>query len=77
MIGEFVGIGFVVFISLIMPLWLLLHYITRWKQTRGLSQDDEKMLEDLWESASRMEDRIQALEEILDKDTQEWRRKEQ
>lgn len=76
MLSEFLGIALVTFVALILPLWLLLHYITRWKQTRGLSQDDEKMLEDLWESASRMEDRIQALEEILDEDNQGWRRKE-
>jgi len=74
--SELMVVMMIIFMGLVAPLWLLLHYITQWKQTRGLSKDDEKMLSDLWESAARMEDRMQALEEILDRDNREWRRRE-
>ncbi|MDQ2070294.1 envelope stress response membrane protein PspB [Natronospira bacteriovora] len=74
--SELMLVVMIIFVGLVAPLWLLLHYITQWKQTRGLSRDDEKMLADLWESANRMEDRMQALEEILDRDNREWRRRE-
>lgn len=74
--SELMVVVMIIFVGLVAPLWLLLHYITQWKQTRGLSKDDEKMLSDLWESAARMEDRVQALEEILDRDNREWRRRE-
>lgn len=74
--SELMVVVMIIFVGLVAPLWLLLHYITQWKQTRGLSKDDEKMLSDLWESAARMEDRMQALEEILDRDNREWRRRE-
>jgi phage shock protein B len=74
--SELMIVVMIIFVGLVAPLWLLLHYITQWKQTRGLSKDDEKMLSDLWESAARMEDRMQALEEILDRDNREWRRRE-
>ncbi|MCP1728295.1 phage shock protein B [Natronospira proteinivora] len=64
----------IVFITIVVPLWLLLHYITRWRQSRGLSREDEHMLEELWESAGRMEERIETLERILDEQNSEWRR---
>lgn len=70
--GELIPI---IALTFVVPLWLLLHYVTRWKQTRGLSTDEQKMLEDLWESAERMESRIRSLETILDSDHPEWRSK--
>lgn len=68
--GELIPI---IVLTFVVPLWLLLHYVTKWKQTRGLSTDEQKMLEDLWESAERMESRIRSLETILDSDHPEWR----
>lgn len=55
------------------PLWLLLHYITRWRSIRTLSSEDEKMLVDLWQSAKAMEARIATLETILDAEAPNWR----
>lgn len=65
----------IIFVALVLPLFLLLHYITRWKDSKGLSKEDGKMLEDLWESAQRMDSRINALETILDDEVPEWRKK--
>ena len=42
------------------------HYITLWRKQRQLMPDDEKMLEDLWRSAKRMERRIETLEALMD-----------
>lgn len=72
--GDLMFVPVVVFVTIVLPLWLLLHYVTKWKQSRGLSKDDERMLEDLWQSAMRMEERIQTLEEILDAQSPDWRR---
>ena len=63
----------ILFVVVVVPLWLLLHYATRWKASKTLSTEDEKMLVDLWESASKMEDRINTLETILDQDAPGWR----
>jgi phage shock protein B len=63
-----------VFLTIVVPLWLLLHYITQWRRVRGLSKEDEQLLEDLWENSARMEERMQALEEILDSDAPGWRK---
>lgn len=50
---------------------MVFHYITLWRNQRALMPDDEKMLEDLWRSAKRMERRIETLEALLDGDASE------
>jgi phage shock protein B len=61
------------FVVVVMPLWLLLHYVTRWRTTRGLSTEDERMLADLWKNARRLEERVATLETILDAEAPGWR----
>lgn len=65
----------IVFLTVVAPLWIFFHYVTRWKQAKGLSREDEKMLAELWESAKRMESRINTLETILDSEVPDWRRR--
>jgi phage shock protein B len=64
----------ILFLVIVAPIWLVLHYITRWRSSRSLSSEDEKMLVDLWQSAKRMEQRIVTLEKILDAEAPHWRR---
>lgn len=45
---------------------MVFHYITLWRKQKTLMPDDERMLEDLWRSAKRMERRIEALEQIIE-----------
>ena len=59
----------------ILPLVIVLHYVTKWKDAKGLTKEDEKMLEDIWESAQKMESRINALETILDEQAPDWRKR--
>lgn len=70
--AEVLGI---VFMTVVVPLALVLHYVTKWKTAKGLTTEDERMLEDLWESAQRMESRINALETILDDEVDDWRKR--
>lgn len=44
---------------------MIFHYITQWRKQKTLMPDDERMLEDLWRSAKRMERRIEALETLI------------
>ena len=57
------------------PLWIVFHYITKWKTSKGLTPEDEKMLSEVWESSARMEERIQTLERILDIEAPSWRQR--
>ena len=45
---------------------MVFHYITLWRKHKTLEPDDERMLEDLWRSAKRMERRIETLEKLVD-----------
>ena len=57
------------------PLWIIFHYITKMKASKGLTTEDEKMLSDVWESTKKMEDRIVTLERILDIESPSWRQR--
>jgi len=70
--GEVLGI---IMVSFVLPLVIVLHYMTKWKESKGLSREDEKMLEEIWESAQKMESRINTLETILDDQAPDWRRR--
>lgn len=72
--GELFTIALIVFIAVPVPLFIILHFITKWKQTREMSGGDERMIEDLWELSSKLEDRMETLETILDNEQPEWRR---
>lgn len=65
----------VLFITIALPLWIIFHYITKWKMSKGLSPEDEKMLTEVWESTNRMEERITTLERILDIESPNWRKR--
>lgn len=63
----------VLFLVIVAPIWLILHYATRNSASRRISSKDEAMLEELHEMARKMEDRMHTLERILDADNPEWR----
>ena len=75
MIGELALLAVVLLLTIGLPLYIVLNFITRWKQTREISRDDEQMLEDLWALSQRLEDRLETLERILDDDHPSWREK--
>lgn len=70
---EAVAIGLVVFVVVVLPLVVILHYVTKWKSTKGLSIEEQQMLEDLWEGSERIQRRLDVLETILDEKSAEWR----
>lgn len=72
---ELLSLAAIIFITVLAPLFIVLNFVTKWKQSREISGDDEQMLEDLWSLSQRLEDRIDALESILEDDT-DWRKKE-
>jgi phage shock protein B len=64
-------IGLVTVVSLFVVLpWMILHYISKNRSAGKLTDDDERMLEDLWRSARTMERRIETLERLIEPDAQ-------
>lgn len=73
---EIAFVPIILFLIFVAPVWVILHYVTKWRAARGLSADDERLLADLWQNATRMEDRIRQLERILDSEAPGWRTKQ-
>lgn len=53
--------------------WLILHYLTQWKRARGLSIEDETLLDDLHETARRLDARLESIERIVAADNPGWK----
>lgn len=73
--SEFFGVFMIIIAAVVLPLVVILHYVTKWKSSRTLSGDEQRMLEELWQDAQKMESRINALETILDDQVPDWRRR--
>jgi phage shock protein B len=71
--GSGVFILLIVLSVTVVPLMIIMHYTTKWKATKGLSDDEQRLLEDLWQDSQRMESRLNALETILDDEVPKWR----
>lgn len=63
----------IVFMVIVAPIWIIFHYVTKWRIAKTLSADDERMMAELYHSAGQMEDRIRHLEKILDAEAPGWR----
>lgn len=63
----------IVFLTVVVPIWITLHYRSLNNSSRALSDDDRETLEEMLETVDRMTDRIVNLEAILDADRPNWR----
>lgn len=70
---DFLHVPMILLLAVVAPIWIVAHYVTRWRTTKTLTGEDEKLIQELWESASRMEGRIRTLEKILDAEAPHWR----
>lgn len=45
--------------------WLILHYVTKWKQAKSITVEDENLLDELHDIARRLDDRMHTIERII------------
>jgi phage shock protein B len=45
--------------------WLFLHYMTKWKQAKTITLEDENLLDELHDIARRLDDRMVTIERII------------
>lgn len=53
--------------------WIIFHYVTQWKKAGSLTGEDERLLDDLHETARRLDDRMQTIERIMTAENPGWR----
>ncbi|EPL6455984.1 envelope stress response membrane protein PspB [Providencia vermicola] len=66
----------IIFVIFVLPVWLWLHYSKKNNgQGSQLTENEVQRLMQLAEQASRMQQRIKTLEDILDAEHPNWRQK--
>jgi phage shock protein B len=64
-----IGLGFVTIVCLFVILpWMILNFLSKARKSNGLTDEDQRMLEDLWRSARTMERRVETLERLIEPD---------
>ena len=53
--------------------WLLLHYVTQWRKAGSIGVEDEKLLDELHETARRLDERLCTIERIITVDHPDWK----
>jgi phage shock protein B len=53
--------------------WIILHYITRWKTAATITTDDEVLLEELYNLAKRLDERMDTVERLVASDNADFK----
>ncbi len=61
--------GFVAIVAIFIAIpWLIIHYITKWKTAATITTDDESLLDDLYQLAKRLDERMDTVERLVGSD---------
>jgi phage shock protein B len=53
--------------------WIIMHYITKWKTAATITNDDENLLEELYNLAKRLDERMDTVERLVASDNPEFK----
>ena len=71
---DFDVMGVLAILALFIGLpWIVLHYVTKWRHAAKITPEDENMLDEMYNLARRLEDRVQTVERIIAADHPEFR----
>lgn len=70
---DFLFVPTILFITVVMPIWIVMHYRSKHASQRGLDDHQRQQLDDLLSSIDQLTDRIDTLEAILDAEHGGWR----
>ena len=70
--GDFTGLVAVLAALVGLP-WMIFHYITKWKQAPRMTNEDENLLDEMYNLARRLEDRLNTVERIVAADHPDWK----
>ena len=70
---EMLFVPMVLFMVIVAPTWIVMHYRSVNRSSSQLSEEDRQALEDLLVAVDQMAERIDSLESILEADHPDWR----
>ena len=72
---ELLFVPTVLFMVIVAPIWIVMHYRSLNRSSRSLSEEDRESIEHMLETVDKLTERIGTLESILDADHPDWRQK--
>jgi phage shock protein B len=70
---KFMMVPTILFMVIVAPMWITMHYRSVSRSTRSLSDEDRQSIEQILVTVDKLTDRIGTLESILDADHPQWR----
>lgn len=70
---EMLFVPMVLFMVIVAPTWIVMHYRSVNRSSSQLSENDRQALEEMLVAVDQMANRIDSLESILDADHPNWR----
>ncbi|NIB43912.1 envelope stress response membrane protein PspB [Pseudomaricurvus alkylphenolicus] len=70
---NFMFVPTILFLTIVAPLWIIMHYQSKKRSSKALSDEERQTIEDMLETVDRMAERIETLESILDDSHPRWR----
>ena len=63
----------ILFLTVVAPIWIVMHYRYKTRQSRGMSMEERENLEHLLADVDKLADRVSTLESILNEKHDDWR----
>jgi len=73
---EFMFVPTILFLVVVVPIWLSMHYSSVKRSSRGLKKEDRETVDHMLETVDKLTDRIATLETLLDSDHPDWRQQQ-
>lgn len=70
---EIILVPSILFLVIVAPIWLSLHYRYKREQRKGISGDELYELEDMLVKVDKLADRVETLEKILTEENPNWK----
>ncbi|GAB5414528.1 MAG: envelope stress response membrane protein PspB [Congregibacter sp.] len=70
---EFMFVPAILFMVVVAPIWIGLHYRSLNRSSRSLSDEDRENVERILVTVDRLSERIETLESLLDAEHTDWR----
>ena len=70
---KFMSVPTIVFLVIVAPLWITMHYRSVNRSSRSLNLEDRESIEYMLQTVDTLTDRIATLASILDADHPQWR----
>ncbi len=73
---KFMFVPTILFMVIVAPMWITMHYRSLSRSSRSLSQEDRESVEQMLETVDKLTERIATLESLLDADHPDWRQQD-